>query len=144
VIRPLLATAASITAILWWMRGRYVVVTVDGTSMEPAYRPGDRLLVRRTSADTLRRGDVVVVTASPATSPPYGAVGDRRWVVKRIAGLPGQVVPPEVARCVPQPTVPAGQLILLGDNAANSIDSRTAGCYAGDRVLGVVLRQLGR
>jgi signal peptidase I len=147
VIRPLLATiglSASITASLWWMRGRYVVVTVDGTSMEPAYRAGDRLLVRRTSADSLRRGDVVVVTASPATSPPFGAVGDRRWVVKRIAGLPGQVVPPEVARSVPAATVPAGQMILLGDNAADSIDSRTAGCYAGDRLLGIVLRQLGR
>jgi signal peptidase I len=65
-------------------------------------------------------------------------------VVKRIAGLPGQVVPSEVARSVPDATVPAGQLILLGDNTADSIDSRTAGCYAGDRVLGIVLRQLGR
>jgi signal peptidase I len=136
-------SAASITAIWWWLRCRYVVVTVDGTSMEPAYRPGDRLLVRRTSAEKLRRGDVVVVTASP-TSPTFGAVGDRRWVVKRIAGLPGQVVPPEVARSVPQAIVPPGQLILLGDNAANSIDSRTAGCYAGDRVLGIVQRRLGR
>jgi signal peptidase I len=134
----------SIAAILWWMRSRYIVVTVDGTSMQPTYRPGDRLLVRRTSADRLRHGDVVVVTASPATSPPFGPVGDRRWVVKRIAGLPGQLVPPEVARSVPQAIVPAGQLILLGDNAAHSIDSRTAGLYAGDRLLGVVLRQLGR
>ncbi len=144
MIRPLLATAVLSGAILWWMRGRYVVVTVDGTSMEPTYRPGDRLLVRRTSADRLRRGDVVVVTASPATSPPFGAVGDRRWVVKRVAGLPGQVVPPEVARRVPDTTVPDGHLILLGDNAADSIDSRAAGYYAGDRLLGVVLRQLGR
>jgi signal peptidase I len=144
VIRPLLATAVSITAIWWWLRGRFVVVTVDGTSMQPTYRPGDRLLVRRTSANRLRRGDVVVVTASPATSPPFGAVGHRRWVVKRIAGLPGQAVPPEVARTVPHATVPAGQLILLGDNAPDSIDSRMAGCYADDRVLGIVLRQLGR
>jgi signal peptidase I len=144
VIRPLLATAVLSAAILCWTRARYVVVTVDGTSMQPAYRPGDRLLVRRTSADRLRQGDVVVVTASPATSPPYGAVGDRRWVVKRIAALPGQAVPPEVAHSVGQQTVPPGQLILLGDNSANSIDSRTAGYYAGDRVLGVVLRPLGR
>ncbi|WP_198675951.1 S26 family signal peptidase [Kribbella monticola] len=144
MIRPLLVAAVLSGTILWWVRGHYVVITVDGSSMEPAYRPGDRLLVRRTSADKLRRGDVVVVTASPSTSPPFGAVGDRRWVVKRIAGLPGEVVPPEVARRVPQLTVPAGQLILLGDNAANSVDSRTAGGYAIDRLLGVVLRQLGR
>lgn len=147
MIRPLLAAtvlSASTTAIVWWLRGRYVVVTVDGNSMEPAYRPGDRLLVRRTSADTLRRGDVVVVTASPATLPPYGAVGAHRWVVKRIAGLPGQAVPPEVARNAPGATVPTGQLVLLGDNTAASIDSRTAGFYAGDRVLGIVLRRLGR
>lgn len=144
MIRPLLATAGLSAAILCWLHARYVVVTVDGTSMQPAYQPGDRLLVRRTSADRLRQGDVVVVTASPATSPPYGAVGDRRWVVKRIAALPGQAVPAEVAQRVSQQTVPAGQLILLGDNSANSIDSRTAGYYAGDRVLGVVLRQLGR
>lgn len=143
MIRLLLA-ATALSAIVWRLRARYVVVTVDGTSMEPTYKAGDRLLIRRTTPRTLRQGDVVVVTASPATSPPYGAVGDRRWVVKRIAGLPGQVTPPEVAHNLPTATVPAGQLVLLGDNAAASIDSRTAGYYATERLLGVVLRQLGR
>jgi len=144
VIRAVLGLAVlSVGITLWRMRGHYVAVTVDGTSMEPTYRPGDRLLVRRTSAERLRTGDVVVVTASAATSS-AGVVGSRRWVVKRIAGLPGQPVPPEVARSVSHPTVPAGQLILLGDNPANSIDSRTAGFYAGDRLLGVVVRQLRR
>ncbi|MBO4270638.1 S26 family signal peptidase [Microbispora triticiradicis] len=41
-------------------RRRFVVVRVSGTSMVPAYRPGDRVLVRRGGRRTLRRGQVVV------------------------------------------------------------------------------------
>ncbi|WP_182887396.1 S26 family signal peptidase [Microbispora sp. H10885] len=41
-------------------RRRFVVVRVSGTSMVPAYRPGDRVLVRRGGRTALRRGQVVV------------------------------------------------------------------------------------
>ncbi|WP_406288715.1 S26 family signal peptidase [Embleya sp. NBC_00896] len=38
--------------------------------------------------------------------------------------------------------VPAGTLLLLGDNAAWSLDSRHFGCVPADRVLGRVVRYL--
>lgn len=41
-------------------RRRFVVVRVSGTSMVPAYRPGDRVLVRRGGRTALRHGQVVV------------------------------------------------------------------------------------
>jgi signal peptidase I len=43
---------------LLWARARYLITTVDGPSMEPALRSGDRLLVRRTKR--LRNGQIAV------------------------------------------------------------------------------------
>lgn len=123
-----------------WARRRLVAVTVNGESMEPAFHSGDRVLVRRTAPARLRLGDVVVVTASPGRA---GAPERTRWLFKRIAALPGHVVPQVVADAVTTSVVPAGQLVLLGDNAARSVDSRAAGFYATERVLGRVVRRLG-
>ena len=89
-------------------------VAVRGQSMAPALLPGDHLLVR--PARRLRRRDLVVV-ADPA------APG--RWVVKRIAALPGDRI------VVGDRTLEAGDgLILLGDNADHSTDSRDYGPVA--------------
>jgi signal peptidase I len=41
------------------VRTRYLVITVDGPSMEPALRSGDLLLVRRTKR--LRKGQIAVI-----------------------------------------------------------------------------------
>jgi signal peptidase I len=38
--------------------------------------------------------------------------------------------------------VPPGQLVVLGDNAAWSQDSRQIGYIPGDRLLGIVMRRL--
>jgi hypothetical protein len=68
-------------------------------------------------------------------------------MIKRVAALPGDPLPPTVAAplCAePAATVPAGFLILLGDNAAESIDSRTMGLVPTDRVLGVLLCYFGK
>lgn len=70
------------------------------------------------------------------------AVHERQWLIKRVAAAPGDPVP--------RPTVPAlahtadgrvhpGRLVLLGDNAAGSFDSRQLGSFPADRVLGVVI-----
>lgn len=125
---------------LVWARRRLVAVTVVGESMEPALRSGDRVLVRRTTPARLRLGDVVVVTASPG---PAGPPGRTRWMVKRIAALPGHGVPQAVVGTVRMSRVPSGRLVLLGDNAALSVDSRLAGFYGTERVLGRVVRRLG-
>ncbi|MEU7133659.1 S26 family signal peptidase [Streptomyces sp. NPDC046261] len=130
---------------------RLVAVTVDGRSMEPAYRDGDRVLVRRGAPAAV--GEVVVVERPPFASPWYepplsrqagaGAIYARQWVIKRVAALPGDPVPPDTlpgAAGEPGARVPAGMVVLLGDNAEHSYDSRQVGCFPAERVLGAVLR----
>jgi signal peptidase I len=99
--------------------------------------------------------------------------GRREWMIKRVAAVPGDYWPSAVASasavaaCAPTPagsvapasavetevvladtrlagTVPPGKLVVLGDNAARSFDSRQIGYIPADRLLGVVLRPLAR
>jgi type IV secretory pathway protease TraF len=66
-------------------------------------------------------------------------------MIKRVAAVPGEPVPeavwPAVAAIGGQ-SVPAGSLVVLGDNTADSKDSRTIGYIPADRVLGVMLHPL--
>ncbi|KAB8190982.1 S26 family signal peptidase [Nonomuraea phyllanthi] len=128
------------------LRRALTVVDVEGRSMEPALHAGDRVLVRRRPLERVRTGDIVVVEQHGLGRPgarlragsPRG-----RWVIKRVAGLPGDPVPEAVAGAVgaaPGSRVPRGRFVALGDNPPLSFDSRACGYYAGDRVLGVVLR----
>ena len=93
---------------------RYVV---DGTSMEPAFRPGDRVLVNRLAyrRRTPRAGEVVVLHDP-----------ERRGhvLLKRIATALDDAVPG-----------PSG-VYVLGDNTAESRDSRAFGAVARDEIIG--------
>ena len=142
------AAAISLTGLLV-LRRLFVVIAVDGDSMWPALYPGDRVLVRRTGARRLRR-DQVVVVAQPGedgrwTSASLGSVGDGKWIIKRVAAIPGDPVPEVCASAVAGPpggTVPTGKLVLLGDNAGSSHDSRQLGYIPAERLLGVVLHRI--
>jgi len=189
----LVALAAAVAVVLvattaiWFLRRRYLVVTVRGSSMLPSYRDGERLLVRRRRpGEELRVGQVVVATPpgsprAPRPTEPHeaGAVSgrtpasgrnvvvrsggqtharraagkSRQRVVKRIAAVPGDPVPPGIGPGVDQDEseipvatasgrVPPGRLVLLGDNTAESVDSRHYGYVAVDQVVGIVLRSL--
>jgi signal peptidase I len=119
------------------LRRRLLLITVVGTSMEPAYTDGDRVLVRRTTLAGVRRGAVVVLAAapgSPASDPPLR--------MKRAAAVPGDPVPPGIP--VADRLVPPGRLVVLGDNAERSADSRTAGFLPATDVVGIVIRRLRR
>ena len=85
-----------------WLRGRWPLgrVEVVGDSMLPALAPGDRLLVLAGRAEV---GDIVAVT-DPRTP--------ARTLVKRVAARGPEGV------------------IVLGDNAAASTDSRALGPVA--------------
>ena len=108
-------------------------VAVKGMSMAPALLPGDHLLVRPVHRGTtafgflsarLRRGDLVVL-ADPESP--------GRWVVKRVAAAPGESV--DVAGR--HLRAEAG-VVVLGDNAAASTDSRDYGAVPLDAVHGRV------
>jgi signal peptidase I len=150
------ATAA-LCAGLTVLRRTLIAVTVRGRSMEPTYHDGDRVLVRRDRPP--RRGQAVVVE-QPAVSPSLGgawdrpplrgtarapAVSARSWVIKRLVAVPGDSIPrdrvPALAG-VSEGCVPPGKLVLLGDNPANSYDSRRAGYFPAERILGVVVRRM--
>lgn len=119
------------------LRLRFVAVRIEGSSMEPSLRAGDRVLVRRAPADQIRRGQVVVLRF-PSHAPKD--IGNPPWLIKRVAALPGDPVPHWVP--VPDSYVPYGHLVLLGDNTTSSYDSRRAGYFAADTLLGIVVRTL--
>jgi len=145
-----LATATMALVGLALARRFAAVVTVDGDSMWPAFMPGDRLLVRRTHAGTVRTGQVVVVEYPSEDGnwpePHRGPIGGRPWAIKRVAAVAGEQTP---ASCLSATAggdrrVPAGKLVLLGDNPEWSYDSRQIGYVPAERLLGVVIRRIAQ
>lgn len=110
----------------WWM-----LVTVRGGSMQPTFRDGDRLLVRRNGSRAVRRHALIVLAYAPSSN---------ELMVKRVAAGPGDEVPHGMP--VPDRLVPPGHLLVVGDNAAGSADSRRAGYYLTESVVGAVIRRL--
>lgn len=150
----LLAVAVAAVAGGWWLRGNVLgSYRVESGSMEPTLCAGDRVLVdKRVDADDLKRNDLVVVT--PPEEP--------QLVVKRVVGMPGDRLAIRDAllyvngRRVHEPyvdhasidalfhgplVVPPERIFVMGDNRAESIDSRDYDGVPFDRVQGrVVLR----
>ena len=137
-MESLLVVAAS--TVLALLLGRAIhrwlgfVTEVGSVSMAPTLAPGQRLLARRLgAARPLRRGDIVVVDSKEIGRP----------IIKRVVGLPGEhidvgaagrvhvaghdLAEPYVLHWGGGPgefQVPAGHLLLLGDNRARSSDAR--------------------
>ncbi|SCL69887.1 S26 family signal peptidase [Micromonospora peucetia] len=143
-----LAVAMAVAAVLCHagLSRRFVVVTVRGVSMEPTYHDGDQVLVRRNVQPTA--GQVVVFEQGTgdwlaADAPAAALTSPRRhWMIKRVAAVPGDAVPRAQVLAlhdVPEDRVPAGQLVLLGDNDRAALDSRQVGYFAAESLLGVVL-----
>ena len=99
---------------------RYVV---EGPSMEPAFRAGERLLVNRIAyrRRAPRVGDVVVLRDPERPD---------RYLLKRIA-----------APATGQPAPGQRRFFVLGDNAALSRDSRAFGPVAREQIIGRVWRR---
>ena len=99
--------------------GRYVV---EGPSMEPAYRSGDRVLVNR----------IAYAHAAPAA-------GD--VVVLRDPGRPSHHLLKRIARSPDGGDAASGRYYVLGDNAAQSRDSRQFGTVARRQIVGRAWRK---
>jgi signal peptidase I len=129
----LIAGCTSVAAV----RRRYLVVTVRGSSMCPTYDDADRVLVRRTRSVRMcgpLQGEVIVLLA------PVRALAEiSPLLVKRVAAVPGDEIPPDFRRAAPLPLVPPGQLLVRGDND-RSADSRSFGLIDFGLIVGTVVR----
>lgn len=144
--------------------GRLRAFTVPANSMAPAIVAGDCVLVEGATllANLPRRGDIIVFRTNEIGSLKPGSP----WV-KRIAGLPGEHVRfadgelfindeqvslsnshGKISYTLPTTTgqtaaqtdlvIPEGQYFVLGDNSANSFDSRFWGCVPKKNIIGRV------
>jgi len=126
--RYLLWAAVSVLVSLVLLLVFFRPFRVSGRSMAPALADRDLLLVDRWAFRLIgpRRGDLVILRDPSGNG----------FLVKRVAGLPGDR--PDAATASPV-EVPEGFLYCLGDNAAESLDSRHLGPFPMDRVYGRVL-----
>lgn len=97
-------------------------MVVRDDSMSPAFTAGDRLLVDPRPDRPLRVGDVVALRDPEEAG---------HLLLKRVARL-GRDVPGG------DPSLAAGRIFVVGDNARQSRDSHQFGPVSQDRILGVV------
>ena len=139
LITAAVTLALGATGALWigalWIRTAVLIAVVRGPSMQPSYADGDRLVAHRRR--TPRRGDVVVLR-NPR---PHGVPGSSEGplLIKRIAAGPDEAAPGVMTAAL----VPPGHVAVLGDNPAQSLDSRHLGFIPAGNVLAVVVRRLG-
>lgn len=124
---------------------------VSGLSMSPHISSGEYVLINTLAYrfGTPARGDIIAFTHDGDTPEVY---------IKRIVGLPGDrvridrgavyvngtkldesYVRYEDTRSFPETQVPSDSLYVLGDNRANSEDSRFFGPVAENRIIGRAL-----
>lgn len=132
---------------------------VKESSMEPTLYENHYLIINKLAYKTgePQRGDIIVFESDLETED-----GDKKLLIKRIVGLPGETItienenvyingqlleedylkdgitPGEITDC----QVPEGQLFVMGDNRVVSIDSRELGCIDEDTVMGKAVLRL--
>jgi signal peptidase I len=141
---------------------------IPSGSMEPTLHVGDRILVNKLSVDfgSINVGDVIVFKAPPAEHCEDDGIAD---LVKRVIGLPGQHLTskgnaiyvngkklkepwtyfPTIGTPIGHVTVPKNSYFVMGDNRADSCDSRFWGSVPRHDIIGKVflrvwpLRRIG-
>jgi signal peptidase I len=145
--RQLIAVAIVVGLILLFTF-TFKMTVVHGDSMLPTYHDGQMLLVNRMVTSPLQKGDVVLVKMNNDV------------IIKRVAYLPGETINEAESRAFRRVLeffevtelqkkefpfksrtlkVPAGFIVVLGDNRAVSEDSRSFGPVALSDVLGRVV-----
>lgn len=134
------------------LRTQLALVRVRGTSMLPDLCPGDRVLVWHGMPTgrprRLQVGMVIVVRFPLVARAPRGVwpvaprLGWDRWIIKRVAALPGDAVPGAMREAAGGAvTVPERKLLVSADNPRGT-DSRQWGFIQTSDVLGPVLKKL--
>ena len=115
------------------LRRRWVLVKVEGPSMEPALHDGHEVLAKRSRRIAV--GDIVVVAAP---DPVLGWAETKRakgpWWIKRVAAGPGDPMPGSGE------PVPPRHYFLLSDNPTGE-DSRRHGPCPEAAVFGPMIRE---
>jgi signal peptidase I len=106
--------------------------------MLPTYHDGDRLIARRRRWAVPRRGAVVVFRNPRPAGVPGSSEGP--LLINRVGAGPHEAAPAGMTA----DHVPAGHLVMLGDNPAQSLDSRDLGFIPVDNVVATVVRRLRR
>lgn len=117
-------------------RRALVLVEVEGQSMAPTLSTGDHVLVLRMQfSRPVRPGDVVAARMPDSYIFPFPASAPHRcnWVVKRVAAIENEELPPGLGQA--DTRVPAKHVFLLGD-APRSYDSKHWGPIPSTEVLG--------
>jgi signal peptidase I len=121
----------------------FKIIIVSGYSMAPTYHNGQVLLMKRFGAD-YDYGDVIILKQE-----------DQKDLVKRIIGLPGDVIRLEMGKifrndielspytCEEETLatyiLEENEYFVIGDNYKDSIDSRQFGPVTIDNILGEII-----
>lgn len=147
-----LVVATALVAVALCHSLLFSVCVVSGASMRPTLAPGERVLVYRLASE-FTRGDLVVLKNPDAPDD---------LLVKRVLGLPREQVAARAGRVVvgefvvdepyvlpgtsvgdiPASRIPDDHYFVLGDNRAESVDSRAFGAVDRRLVVGKVVLSL--
>jgi signal peptidase I len=127
-----------------WARRQWLLVTVQGHSMEPTLHDGQRLIARRLRGSRdqdagYARSDVVVFLL-PGWQLEALKSADLAYRVKRVAAVAGDPVPEwawQALSADAQTRVPPGKVVVSGDNP-RSQDSRQLGYIDAQSIIAVV------
>lgn len=141
----------------------FEVFSVPSSSMTPTIQIGDRILVDKAffNYHGLRPGNIIVFRRPPRDVAGVCAGPEVGDLVKRVVGLPGQTISSQgntifingkpqaepylasgtaLGRPIQPPVhIPKDHYFVLGDNRANSCDSRYWGTITGSSIVGRVV-----
>ena len=145
--------AALGVAIFFTLKWTFPISQVHSKSMEPTLEAGDRILMNNVlfHFSDPERGDIVALDSGFR----FGFFNDKVLFIKRVIGLPGDIVEVSEEGHVyinSQPlqedyastsntpyfpiAVPEGHYFLMGDNRNQSFDSRTMGPVSRQNIIG--------